>query len=109
MDQAKEMFELALSKTQRKNLQVQLNYATTYACLKGDRTLYETMLNEVLAATDPDPEQRLVNLLAKRRARRALLKSHMQECGFDMSSHAVPAAAPPQAPAPAAPPSPPKK
>jgi hypothetical protein len=104
MDQAKEMFELALSKTQRKNLQVQLNYATTFACLKGDRTLYETMLNEVLSATDPDPEQRLVNLLAKRRARRALLKSHMQECGFDMSSHAVPPASPPQAPVPALPP-----
>jgi len=101
MDQAKQLFETALAKTERKNLQVQLNYATSYACLKGDRTLYETMLNEVLAATDPDPEQRLVNLLAKRRARRGLLKSHMQECGFDMSARP---AAPPASPvAPAAP------
>ena len=58
----------------RKSLQVQLNYATSYACMKTDRAQYETLLNEVLAATDPDPEQRLVNLLAKRRAR-ALTKS----------------------------------
>ena len=83
------MFELALAKTERKNLQVQLNYATAYACMKQDRTLYETLLNEVLAATDPDPEQRLVNLLAKRGAKRALTKQHMLDCGFDMSSHAA--------------------
>jgi hypothetical protein len=94
MDQAKTMFELALAKTARKNLQVQLNYATSYACLKGDRTLYETLLNEVLAAVDPDPEQRLVNLLAKRRARRALTRQHMVDCGFDMSSHAAAPSAP---------------
>jgi len=109
MDQAKQMFDLALGKTERKNLQVQLNYATSYACLKGDREQYEKLLNEVLAATDPDPEQRFVNLLAKRRARRALTKSHMQECGFNMSAH--PAAPPPvpvlTAPAGAAAPVPP--
>jgi hypothetical protein len=107
MDQAKTMFELALAKTERKNLQVQLNYATSYACLKGDRALYETLVNEVLSATDPDPEQRLVNLLAKRRARRALSRQHMLDCGFDMSSHAAhPAAPPPAPPAPAAAPAP---
>jgi hypothetical protein len=96
------MFELALSRTQRKNLQVQLNYATSYACVKGDRALYETLLTEVMAATDPDPEQRLVNMLAKRRARRALTRQHMLECGFDVSSHA-PHAAPAAVPAPATP------
>jgi hypothetical protein len=98
IDQAKQMFELALAKTARKNLQVQLNYATAYACMKQDRALYESLLNEVLSATDPDPEQRFVNMLAKRRARRALGKQHMVDCGFDMSSHAsrapVSAAAP---------------
>jgi hypothetical protein len=94
MDEAKAMFEKALAQTARKNLQVQLNYATSYACLKGDKALYETLLNEVLAAVDPDPEQRLVNLLAKRRARRGLSKQHMMDCGFDMSSHTPPAANP---------------
>jgi len=105
LDQARQMFELALAKTERKSLQVQLNYATSYACLKGDRALYETLANEVLAATDPDPEQRLVNLLAKRRARRALARSRMQECGFDMSSHSAPPVAAPPAGAPVTPPS----
>jgi TRAP transporter T-component len=102
IDQSKQMFDLALAKTERKNLQVQVNYATSYACVKGDRALYESMLNEALAATDPDPDQRLVNLLAKRRARRGLSKQHMMDCGFNMSapSHAAPPAV---APTPAAP------
>ncbi len=115
IDQSKALFDMALAKTARQNLQVQLNYATSYACIKGDRTLYETLLNEVLSATDPDPEQRLTNLLAKRRARRALSKQHMIDCGFDMSSHArpappAPAAAPPASPTPlVAPTLPPKR
>jgi len=95
IDESKKLFELALAKTARKNLQVQLNYATSYACIKGDRGLYESLLHEVLAATDPDPEQRLVNMLAKRRARRALGRQHMLDCGFDLSH---PLAAPPAAP-----------
>jgi len=103
IDQSKLMFELALAKTARKNLQVQLNYATSYVCMKQDRAQYESLLNEVLSATDPDPEQRLVNMLAKRRARRALGKQRMLDCGFDMSSHA---AAPPKTAAPVPPASP---
>jgi len=99
IDQAKQMFDHALAKTERKNLQVQLNYATSYACMKGDRALYESLLTEVLSATDPDPEQRLVNMLAKRRARRALSRQHMLDCGFNMSSAAIAHAAPPPAPA----------
>ena len=82
MDQSKQMFEDALAKTQHKTLVVQLNYATRYACNKGDRALYEKMLNEVLTADDPDPQQRFTNMIAKRRARRALLKSRMEDCGF---------------------------
>ena len=90
MDQSKQLFDMALAKTARQEPEVQLNYATSYACIKGDRTLYETLLNEVLAATDPDPSS-ACNLLAKRRARRALGKQHMIDCGFDMSSPARPA------------------
>jgi hypothetical protein len=67
--------------------------------MKGDRALYESLLTEVLSATDPDPEQRLVNMLAKRRARRALSRQHMLDCGFNMSSAAIAHAAPPPAPA----------
>jgi hypothetical protein len=88
MEQAKQMFDLALEKTQRKNLMVQLTYAQTYACLKGDRALYEQLLNEVLAAQDPDPEQRLSNTLAKRRAKRFLGRSRMVDCGFDVPAGA---------------------
>jgi hypothetical protein len=102
-DQAKQMFDLALARSERKNLQVQLNYATSYACAKGDRALYESLLNEVLTVVDPDPEQRLVNTLAKRRARRALGKQRMMDCGFDMSPHPHPAAPPPSSATQAAP------
>jgi hypothetical protein len=90
MDQAKLMFELALEKTQRKNLTAQVTYAQTYACLKGDRALYEQLLNEVLAAQDPDPEQRLSNTLAKRRAKRFLGRSRMMDCGFDVPAKGLP-------------------
>ncbi len=82
MDQSQKLFEDTLAKTQRKSLVVQLNYATRYACNKGDRAMYEKLINEVLTADDPDPQQRFTNTIAKRRARRALLKSRMEDCGF---------------------------
>jgi hypothetical protein len=82
MDQAKQLFDLALAKTGGKNLLVQANYGLRYACMKGDKALYEKLLNEVLAADDPDPNQRLTNTIAKRRAKRGLTKAHMENCGF---------------------------
>ena len=82
MDQSQKMFEDLLAKTEHKTLVVQVNYATRYACNKGDRALYEKLINEVLTADDPDPQQRFTNTLAKRRARRALTKSRMEDCGF---------------------------
>ncbi len=88
MDEAKRMFDLVLEKTQRRNLMAQLTYAQTFACLTGDRALYERLLTEVLAAHDPDPEQRLSNTLAKRRAKRFLGRPRMIECGFDVPSSA---------------------
>jgi hypothetical protein len=106
IDQSKQLFETALAKTERKNLMVQLNYATSYACVKGDRALYESLLHEVLAATDPDPEQRLTNMLAKRHARRALGKQRMLDCGFDMSHPRAATQPSPAPPAPAASPAP---
>jgi hypothetical protein len=83
LDQSKQLFEQALQKTQGKALVVQLNYAVKYACVKQDRALYETQLNAVLQAEDPDPEQRLTNAIAKRRAKRALAPIHIKDCGLE--------------------------
>jgi tetratricopeptide (TPR) repeat protein len=82
MDQSQKMFEEALAKTERKALVVQLQYALRYACNKNDRAMYEKLINEVLTADDPDPQQRFTNMIAKRRARRALLKSRTEDCGW---------------------------
>ncbi len=98
MDQGKKMFERALAKTERRDLVVQMVYATKYACAKGDPVLYQTLLNEVLQADDPDPEQRLENTIAKRQAKRWLGKHRVKDqCGFDLSGSA---AAPPPPPPP---------
>ena len=103
MDQAKQLFDTALAKTEGKNLMVQLNYGIKYACVKGDGALYQDMLNKVLASPDPDPYQRLTNAIAKRRARRWLGKRRAKDqCGFDLTATAT-ATAPATAPAPAAP------
>ena len=85
-EQGKKLFEMVLEKTKRADLMVQLTYAQTYACVTPDRPLYEKLMNEVLAAGDTDPEQRLENTLAKRRARRWLGKARMEACGFDMAA-----------------------
>lgn len=82
MDEAQKLFEDALTKTEHKTLLVQVNYATRWACNKGDKALYEKLLNEVLTADDPDPQQRLSNAVAKRRAKRALTKVRMENCSF---------------------------
>ena len=87
---AKQMFETALAKTNRKSLIVLVAYAKGYACVRAERPLYEKLLNEVLAADDPDPDQRLTNAVAKRRAKRYLGKKTMMDCGFDMSGPAAP-------------------
>jgi hypothetical protein len=103
MDEAKKMFERALAKTERRDLVVQMVYATKYACAKGDPVLYQRLLNEVLQADDPDPDQRLENAIAKRQAKRWFGKHRVKDqCGFDLAGAA--ASAPPPPPAPAAPP-----
>lgn len=87
LDQAKQLLDTALAKTQGKDLMVQFAYATKYACMKGDAKLYESMLNQVLAAQDPDPSQRLENAMAKREARRWMGKRRVKdECGIDLSA-----------------------
>jgi TRAP transporter T-component len=85
MDQGRQMLDVALAKTEGKNLMVELNYATKYACMKGDGTLYQDMIHKVLEAPDPDPHQRLSNAVAKRRAKRWLGKRRVKDaCGIDL-------------------------
>ena len=60
---------------------LELTYAQL-GCVLGDKELYDRMLKEVLAADDPDPQQRLNNMLAKRRARRYLNPKRTADCGF---------------------------
>jgi hypothetical protein len=94
LDEAKSMFEVALAKTHQKSLSVFYNHSR-YACAKSDRALYEKLLNSVLNGGDPDPNLRLQNTVAKRRARRALSKTAMEDCGFYSNT---PAPAPPTPP-----------
>jgi len=83
LDESKKEFEKALAINHGKYLLTQLNYASRYYCAKSDRASYEKELNAVLAAGDPLPDERLSNLLAKRRARRYLDNKVFQEdCGF---------------------------
>jgi tetratricopeptide (TPR) repeat protein len=87
LDEAKRMFEEVLRKTQRKVLLVQVNYALRYACIRQDRDLYESLLDEVLKFDDTSaPHVRLGNAMSKRKARRFINdKKFMTACGFDMS------------------------
>jgi hypothetical protein len=96
LDEAKTLFDRALEKTGRKSLIVQFNYATKYACARADNVLYGQLLREVLQAEDPDPSQRLFNVVAKRRAQRWIEeKRTFDACSMD------------PAPAPSAPAEPP--
>ncbi|HVH46876.1 MAG TPA: TRAP transporter TatT component family protein, partial [Labilithrix sp.] len=94
LDESKKLLDLALEKTKGKALGIHLNYAK-YACVKADQPLYEKTLNDIIAAEDTEVNLRLQNAIAKRRAKRALSKAAMEDCGFSPP-------APPAKPAPAA-------
>ncbi len=67
---SKEHFEKAIVAYQRKFLMALVLYAQSYAVQNQDRTLFESLLNEVLTTpADSLPEQRLANELAKLKAR----------------------------------------
>lgn len=73
--QAKKHFDRALSLTKRRFLLVQAMYAKTLAVQLQDRALFKKLCDEVLAAKlSIDPEQKLANVAAKRRARRLLAR-----------------------------------
>lgn len=83
MDQAKTMFDSLLQKSERKTLAVHFNFATKYYCVKNDRENYDRLLKELLEAEDPDPKQRLLNTIMKRRAVRWSTKKRKEDmCGM---------------------------
>ncbi|MFO0653333.1 MAG: TRAP transporter TatT component family protein [Polyangiales bacterium] len=71
-DLARAAFERALGLSNRHYLTWQVLEARTYAVMVQDRALYRRLLQEVLDAGDVMPEERLSNLVAKRRAERYL-------------------------------------
>lgn len=71
-EEAKQLFEAAIEATGRKNLMYMVMEAKYVAIALLDRTLYRTLLEEVINAGDVDPDNRLSNVLAKRRAVRYL-------------------------------------
>jgi hypothetical protein len=79
--EARALFEQALKNTKRGALTTQLTYAQ-FACTVADKKLYDTLVGEILAADDPDPNQRLNNTIAKRRASRMKSPKKTADCGF---------------------------
>jgi tetratricopeptide (TPR) repeat protein len=82
LDEAKKEFDKALAITQGKMLLPKVQLAAKYYCTKGDRDAYVKALTEVVEAGDTLPEQRLANVIAKRRAKRYLGKERLKACGF---------------------------
>ena len=70
MDMSKTLFDEALAETERRNLITQVNMARYYAVQMGDQKLFKGLLQEVLDAGDVLPENRLSNVIARRRAER---------------------------------------
>jgi len=82
-DLAKKDFDHALAAGGGRLMTAQLTMAQRYYCPKRDKQNYFASLNAVLAAGDTLPEQRLSNVLAKRRAQRYLSNKYWQEdCAF---------------------------
>ena len=73
-DVAKTEFEQAIALTHRKNLLFLVTEAQLIAVALQDRALYRALLQEVIDAGDIDPDNRLPNILAQRRAVRFLAR-----------------------------------
>jgi hypothetical protein len=78
---AKDLFDRAEAVSQRRALTPILLEAQNLACVTHDEKRYRALLNEVLSAPD-FPEQRLENMIAKRRAARYLTAPRLKRCGF---------------------------
>ncbi len=95
MDAARPYWDRAIEATERRNLLLLVNMAKAYAVKLQDRELFISLLREVLEAGDVFPEQRLQNMIARRRAARYLrqLDTLIPDLGT-ASAAATPAAAP---------------
>jgi len=94
--EAKKEFEASISATQGKNLMYLVIEAQIVAVALQDRALYQKLLNTTLSApVNIDPDQVLVNQLAKRRAERYLAQTDQL-----FAPEEPPAAPAPTAPAP---------
>ncbi|MEM9531112.1 MAG: TRAP transporter TatT component family protein [Pseudomonadota bacterium] len=62
-------FEAALKQSERRNLMVQVLYASEYARLVFDQELHDRLLDEVLAAEPEEPNLTLINTIAQKRAK----------------------------------------
>jgi len=68
----REGFERVLALTERRFFPALLQYAISYAITAQDRTLFITLLREIVDGGDPDPRVRLANRIARRKAIRYL-------------------------------------
>jgi tetratricopeptide (TPR) repeat protein len=72
----KKFFDEAIATTEGKFLMTKVMKARFFAVITQDRPLFDSLLKEVLAApNDIYPQQRLANMLAKRRAERYLARA----------------------------------
>jgi len=83
LDEAKKHFDKSLAISEGKLLLTKVQYAAKYHCTKGNKDEYVKLLTEAVEAEDPFPEQRLQNVIAKRRAQRYLSTTRMKECAFE--------------------------
>jgi hypothetical protein len=79
---SKQLFEEAVKVSENKSLLIRFNFASKYYCAKVDKKMYVKMMKDIVDSPDTDPNQRLQNTIAKRRARRALGAARMERCGF---------------------------
>jgi hypothetical protein len=82
LEQARKHFDRAIEISKGRLLITQVQFARSYFCVKNDKANYSRLLNDVVNAGDPMPEQRLFNVVAQRRARRYLTDVRMADCGF---------------------------
>jgi hypothetical protein len=74
-EKGRALFEQGLSRTERKNHMMLVNYARVYAVNTQNRALFEQLLNEVIDAPDQGNSVRLSNKVARRRAERYLTQA----------------------------------
>jgi hypothetical protein len=85
LGEAKQHFDRALAINAGKYLPTQLQMAQRYYCVMHDKAGYDTSLAAVLSASDPLPEARLANTVAKHFAERYQgNKLWQEECGFGL-------------------------